>query len=140
VESVEFVDFEARFNEWLNRSLMEPIPKQVKALCFNLFEPSGESGVKFGIELIGAGRFDSNDPDWPCSEVWEPSTRRLPIPVSFSGEHWSECLEKVKELVLRQLNTESAGIRKLKQKKGIGIGFVDGGLDVVWQQSQTRRQ
>jgi len=67
--------FEKNFEEWLEESLEQDIPDKVKAFSFNLYESSLREGYEFGIELIGAYRFDLNDEDWACDEVWEPPQR-----------------------------------------------------------------
>ena len=127
------MDFETTFMSWLTAALDSPIGKEVKAFAFNLYEPSGDPNVKFGIELIGAGIFDEDDSDWACEEVWEPETGGLDIPVAYSSRHWESCLAKVKALVARLLNEDSEVATKLKAVQGIGIGFVDGDLEVVWK-------
>lgn len=121
------MNFEKTFREWANKSLAEKIPANVKAFSFNLYE----TGVDFGIELIGAGSFDVNDPDWATDEVFEPSQRRLEIPVSFSGETWEQCLENMRKLVFSYLNSNEPGAKVLNQGQGVGIGFVDGDLRLL---------
>jgi hypothetical protein len=127
------MNFEQHFVSWLHKSLSENIAFDVQAFCFNLYEPAGERDVKFGIELIGAGSFDEEDSDWPCDEVWEPATRGISIPVAYSGLEWEQCLGKLKALVKTQLKGSSAAIAPLKESQGIGIGFVDGDLEIVWK-------
>ena len=125
------MDFEAQFTAWLTDSLSQSIPDFVRAFSFNLYEPAMVDGVAFGIELIGSGEFDENDPDWPCDEVWEPETRGINIPVEYSGDIWEECLQKLKALVITKLDSPS--MAELKTAQGVGIGFVDGDLEVIWK-------
>lgn len=54
--------FEESFREWLDDCLEQQIPPGVRAFSFNLHEPAGEKGVKFGIELIGARIFRRERP------------------------------------------------------------------------------
>ena len=125
------MNFEHEFEDWLNKGLENNIPASVKAFSFNLFEPASIDNVKFGIELIGADIFDPNNSDWACEEIWEPNERRLNIPTTYSGEDWESCLKVMKDLVLKEI--KSGSFKKLKSKEGIGIGFVDGDLEVIWQ-------
>ena len=127
------MNFETEFNTWLTNSLAENVPSSVQAFSFNLFEPGPKDGVKFGIELIGADRFDKNDEDWACEEIWSPAQRQLFIPNEYSEDNWEECLKKLKALLIIYLETNSAGAARLKSVKGVGIGFVDGNLDLVLQ-------
>ena len=127
------MDFEKVFETWLDESLSQEIPKSVVAFSFNLYEPAFIDDVKFGIELIGAEAFDEDDPDWACEEAWEPKARGIDIPVSYSGDSWEECLEKLKALVQKHLENNSSFVQVLKSKEGIGIGFVDGDLEILWK-------
>lgn len=126
------MSFENDFKEWLAKGLEKPIPITVKAFSFNLFEYPETPECKFGIEIVGTSNFDANDSNWACDEIWEPSVRAIEIPRSYSGSHWEECLEKAKALVTDYLSTMPEG-DIFKSKLGIGIGFVDGDLDVIWQ-------
>ena len=127
------MNFETEFKAWLSKSLGENVPNSVQAFSFNLFEPELTVGVKFGIELVGADRFDKEDEDWACEEVWNPVQRRLFIPIEYSGDSWEECLKKMKALLMVYLEGSSAGADQLKSVKGVGIGFVDGNLDLILQ-------
>lgn len=127
------MDFENNFVSWLSNSLSQEIPDSVRAFSFNLYEPALVNDVKFGIELIGAESFDEHDSDWACEEVWEPATRSIDIPLSYSSESWETCLERVKALVMKHLSTDAVYSMKLKSKQGVGVGFVDGDLEMVWK-------
>lgn len=126
------MSFPEEFNSWLDRAIQSGVPASVKAFSFNLFEPAFVEGVKFGVEVIGASQFDECNSDWACDEIWEPNERRLNIPLSFSGETWDECLSKVQYLIQNFLAADSATARALKSREGIGVGFVDGDLNVLW--------
>lgn len=127
------MSFPVEFETWLSKSLEEDIPAEVIAFHFNLYESSGQDDVIFGIDLIGAEHFDPEDNDWACDEVWAPTERILYIPVINSGESWEECLERMSSLIKIYLNSDQTGAQTLKSKSGIGIGFVDGDLDLIWQ-------
>ena len=127
------LDFEEKFDAWLEMALNTEVPETIKAFSFNLYEPAFEKGVKFGIELIGSGQFDLNNPDWACDEVWEPKNRRLSIPIEYSGKDWESCLKKITELVKKELDSNKEYIKKLKSKHGVGIGFVDGDLEIIFK-------
>ncbi|MDR2012170.1 MAG: hypothetical protein LBQ20_03845 [Rhodanobacter sp.] len=125
--------FEADFTEWLKQALETKAPAKVKAFSFNLFEPAEIKNVKFGVELIGAGTFDEDDPDWATDEVWEPSQRWIGIPLSYSGKKWEACLEKITSLLSRQIESSTEVAKILQSKKAVAVGFVDGDLEVIWQ-------
>lgn len=129
------MNFEKTFEDWLEKSLEIEVPSEIKAFSFNLYESAYEEGYEFGIELIGAEKFDINDSDWACEEIWESSPRKLFIPISYSGEKWEECLEKMKSLVTKVLYTNKKLEVKLKSRNGVGIGFIDGDLAVIWSKN-----
>ena len=126
------MSFEEKFTNWLENSLAAVSSKKIKGFSFNLFEPAAIPGVKFGIELIGAQAFDKNDADWACEEIWEPPQRQLPIPIEYSGDTWEVCLDRMKKLVVKHLDSNSDTAKKLKAVEGVGVGFVDGDLEIVW--------
>jgi shikimate kinase len=126
------MNFENKFVRWLNVCLSENIPENLEGFHFNFFRPAGVLGVTFGIDLIGSDTFDNDDPDWPCNEIWEPKQRCLFIPTSYTGAYWQDCLTKMKSLLGRCLETDSEAIRKLKSATGIGVGFVDGDIEILW--------
>jgi len=121
------MEFEAFIYQWINESLVNGFPSKVKAFSFNLYERS----TNFGFELVGTSEFDEEDADWVCEEVFEPKQRQIDIPVSYSGKSWQQCLEKMKSLVLSYLETDEPGAVVLKQAQGVGIGFVDGDMDLL---------
>ncbi len=126
------MSFEISFDDWLRDALVTPKPDEVKGYSFNLYELDPSKEAQFGVELIGTGSFDLEDTDWACDEVWEPKQRLLVIPLQFSGKEWEGCLAKIRNLVVSQLESNSRAATVLKQANGIGIGFVDGDLDVLW--------
>lgn len=125
-------NFENEFEDWLEKSFEYEIPSEVKGFSFNLDESAYDEGYEFGIEIIGAERFDLNDEDWACDEIWEPKQRKIFIPISYSGETWEKCLEKMKMLVIKTLNSDKSFVQKIKSREGIGVGFVDGNLEIIW--------
>ena len=124
--------FEERFTKWLDESLAQGVPSSVQAFSFNLYEPAHVEGVKFSVELIGAGHFDKSAPDWACDEVWQPIPRGIGIPLSFSGASWRQCLNAVQGQILAVLRSKSTAAAVLASKQAIGVGFVDGDLNVIW--------
>lgn len=60
-------EFERILPAWLKGAAAGRLPDEVEGLSFNLFEVS-EPKAKFGVELIGADRFDR---DGELHVVWE---------------------------------------------------------------------
>ena len=126
------MDFALQLHHWLDTAASQA-SHDIAAFSFNLYEPAGEPGVKFGIELIGAETYSADDPDWPCNEIWSPAPRGINIPGAFSGSSWEDCLSKTKALVQEYLASTSG--RWLQTSEAVGIGFVDGDLEVVWSRA-----
>ncbi len=120
--------FHSTFSKWLDQAIPAALPKEVRAFSFNLINVYGK---EYAIEVIGAERFDANDPDWRCDEIWEPSPRMIDIPSGALGVDWEDVLEAASKLVLGYLEV---GAKKdtLKSSHAIGIGFVDGDPYLLW--------
>jgi hypothetical protein len=127
------VTFEQYFEQWLEQIANQASSRSTVAYSFNLYEPAFEPGVRFGIELVGAGSFNPDNADWACDEVWEPKPRGINIPIEFSGTRWEECLARVRNLLRGYVQQECRGSTWLKSKTAIGLGFVDGELELVWK-------
>ena len=125
------MDFPLQFHRWLDAAAAEA-SHGIAAFSFNLYEPAQIPGVKFGIELIGARAFDPDDPDWPCDEIWSPTPRGINLPLEFSGTDWEACLAQAKALVTEYMASPAG--QWLQASEAVGIGFVDGDLELIWVQ------
>lgn len=112
------------FEKWLNEQISKCCLDDVIAFNFNLYE---DGGKKWSVELVGTDTFSEGDTDWACCEVF--ATRDNPFVVEHSGD-FREVLSVFKSCVVRYL--ECGNYREqLKSKAGIGIGFVDGDLELL---------
>ena len=112
------------FEKWLNEQISKCCLDDVIAFNFNLYE---DGGKKWSVELVGTDTFSEGDTDWACCEVF--TTRDNPFTIEHSGD-FKEVLSVFKSCVVRYL--ECGNYREqLKSKAGIGIGFVDGDLELL---------
>lgn len=112
---------------WLDSILNQEIPEPVVAFCFNLYE-DGEN--QWSLELVGTESFDEEGEDWACDEVTDFGSRENNIIWNSSSE-CDEVLEEIVTDVKRYLeNGKYADV--LKAKKGVGVGFVDGDIEIVY--------
>lgn len=118
---------ETKLEEWLNEVLEQEIPSEVAGFCFNLYE-DGED--YWSMELVGAERFDPEDDDWACDEVTDLGTREDPFLWEQEGD-WAEVLEDAVTALKQYLN---CGLYAdvLKACKGVGVGFVDGDMVILY--------
>jgi hypothetical protein len=118
------------FAAWLDAALSRPMPPDVRAFNFNLYE--GVRGT-WDIELIGAPTFDPGDPDWACDENFSyPELffmRRDEV-----GDQWEQALAMAIDLVSTYLRGGNHR-HVLRTALGVGVGFVDGELSILWPET-----
>lgn len=118
-----------QIEEWLNNVLEQEIPPETAAFCFNLYEDGSSS---WSMELVGTEDFDSNpdNSDWACEEVTDFDTRDNPFSWEEDAE-WDEVLEDVIAALKQYLNN---GLHAdvLKAYAGVGVGFVDGDMEILY--------
>ena len=114
--------------EWIDHILKDQdILANTVAFCFNLYE---ESDGSWAMELIGTGQFDLDDEDWACRETTDFGSREQLYNWEMDCE-WEEALEyMVNELKQYLLSGKYAAL--LKSKDGVGVGFVDGDIEIIY--------
>ena len=118
-----------KVSKWIDSALKQDVPDAVTAFCFNLYD---DGTGKWSMELIGASRFDLEAPDWPCDEVTNFMTREAPFRWRDSAK-WDSVLQNMMGVLQNYLQTgQHADL--LKSKSGVGIGFVDGDIEILFHQ------
>jgi len=114
--------------DWIDNALDgKVIPDSIVAFCFNLYEEDDDS---WAMELVGTERFDPEDEDWACDEVTDFGTREHLYNWEMECE-WDEALDHmVNELKLYLTSGKYAEL--LKSKNGVGVGFVDGNIEIIF--------
>lgn len=112
--------------KWIDEALDQGIPDGVVALNFNLYD---DEDADWSAELIGASSFSMENDDWACDEVTDFGTREEPFSWHDEDKDWEEILQVFKDEVARYLN-EGKHAKKLQEYKAIGVGFVDGEIDL----------
>ncbi|NLT08111.1 MAG: hypothetical protein GXY08_01215 [Ruminococcus sp.] len=119
------------FEKWLNDLLEQnTIPDDAKAFNFNLYEESEEDSI-YAVQLIAADRFDENDPDWACDEVWSSEEDIFCVDTSDEDDTgWKKAMELISGLVSEYLEN---GLHRniLLNTEAVGIGFVDGDIEIL---------
>ena len=112
---------------WIDNILNNGVPGSVVAFCFNLYE---ESDNTWSMELVGTDCFDLEDEDWACNEVTNFGSREQLYRWNMDCQ-WNEALEYMSnELKLYLENGKYAKV--LKSRAGVGVGFVDGNLKILY--------
>lgn len=115
----------AEFNDWVDR-ILSAFPFDVAAYNFNLYEHERT----FAVQLIGAARFDSDDSSWTCDEVFSSGEDLFEISREVAGTDWQNGLTAASELIRNYVRL-GAQSERLRVAQGVGVGFVDGDLDLI---------
>lgn len=112
---------------WLDNVLMQEISEDIKAFCFNLYD---DGDNKWSMELVGTRNFDMDDSDWACEEITDFGTRENPF-VLYRTAQWDKVLDELSSAIREYLEWGKYA-QMLKSKEGIGVGFVDGDLEILY--------
>lgn len=124
------MDIYVEFVNWLDNILENnDMPDETVSFCFNLYEESVEDSV-FAVQLVACEAFDENDPDWACEECWSSEEDIFCVELSDEAEKdWKAAQNLIKGWAEEYLgNGKYADILK---SKPVGIGFVDGDLEII---------
>lgn len=112
--------------DWINSVLGKGIPDNIVAFCFNLYE---EGDGHWSMELVGTDWFDLENEDWACNEATDFGSREALYTWDMACE-WSEALDyMVSEVKLYLAAGKYADT--LKSSAGVGVGFVDGDIEIL---------
>ena len=124
------------FARWLDGLLESTdMPPETRAFCFNLYEESDEDHI-YAVQLIAAERFDENDPDWACDEVWSSEEDIFTVDTSDENDTgWKHAQELITEMAEEYLSSGTYS-HILKGSEAVGLGFVDGELEIIYKSSR----
>lgn len=114
------------FFKWLDKTLKKADLSDAVAINFNLYE-DGEN--QWSAEFIGTGSFDGEDSDWACDEVFV--FRKKPFKWKEDAK-WESVQDKIAGKIQDYLENGVYAYR-LKELTGVGVGFVDGDITVVYR-------
>lgn len=117
------------FSKWLDKHLSKNLPDDIIAVNFNLYEGSNQT---YDVQFVGCNRFDEEDDDWVCDEVYTTEEDVFFIPRPRDIAEWKQGLEFITELTEKYLR-EGKYMDKLKSYTAVCIGFVDGDIDVLYR-------
>jgi len=121
-------DLYIEFSNWLDKYLSDDLPESIIAVNFNLYEGSDPS---YHVQFVGCDRFDEEDEDWCCYDVFTTGEDIFCVPRTNEIVQWEQGLAFITTIVEKYLN-EGRFAEKLKSCKAVGIGFVDGDLDILY--------
>lgn len=115
---------------WADRVLEQSVPPGTVGFHFNLYE--GTDSVH--IQLTGIDSFVTEPEYWPGHETFTTGEDIFEVPFAVAGATWQDWLVSLKALVSSYL-TDGKKSAVLTKYQGVGIGFVDGDMYVLWQQA-----
>jgi len=121
------------FSKWIDKHLSEDLPDNMVAINFNLYEGSTYT---YNVEIVGCGEFDENDSDWTCNEVFSTREDLFYITRTKAIAQWEQALSFITSIVEKYLR-EGKHADKLKQYSAVGIGFVDGDIDILYRSNKA---
>jgi hypothetical protein len=111
----------------LDERLAVPMPPAVVAFCLDLYEGADT----FDVQLSGASSFDPEDETWACNPVYSDERNLFRIAREVVSDDWEAALHLMLPWMKRYLN-EGERSAVLRASRGVGVGFVDGDLHVIW--------
>lgn len=114
--------------KWIDRVLEHNLPEQTTAITFNLYENENN---QWSIEMVGTGSFDIEDSDWACDEVFDT---RDDLQLWTQESKWEVILQEAADEIKEYLEKGKYS-EKLKGYEGVGVGFVDGDITIVYQRN-----
>lgn len=120
----------SEFLNWLDNLLENnEIPDNTAAFCFNLYEESIENSV-YSVQLVACDKFDENDDDWACEECWSSEEDIFCVELSDEDEKdWKAAQSLIADWIKEYL--ENGKYAEILKSKPVGIGFVDGDLELI---------
>ena len=112
---------------WLDRCLVRDIPPNTVAFHFNLYEDL----ESVHVQLVGTDSFDEEPAYWPGNETFTTGEDVFAVPFNVAGATWQDWLVSITALLSQYLAQRQMAY-VLKRSRGVGIGFVDGDMYVLW--------
>ena len=123
-----------KFEEWLD-SLLDnnDMPEDTAAYNFNLYDEAME-GIVYGIQIVACDKFDPDDKggDWACHMVWYSEEDIFCLDFSDEEDSSFEYVQAVFTAFVKKYLDEGKHRELLLASRGIGIGRVEGDLDIIY--------
>jgi len=120
-------DMFKQISDWIDNTLINNSMDNIVAIAFNLYDDGNNT---WSLEMVGTSEFDIDDSDWACNEVSDFGTRDNPF-VWNAESSWEDILQSVSTILKKYLE-EGKNADRLKMLEGIGVGFVDGDIEILY--------
>lgn len=114
--------------KFIDEALSNSVPAETKGFILNLYDDGDNN---WALEIVATSRYDKEDPDWGCDELDDFGTRDNP----FTWEKEADYYEIMQEMCgyLSDYLCSGKYADTLKAADGVGMGFVDGELAVLYE-------
>lgn len=120
-------DMFKQISDWIDNTLINNFMDNIVAIAFNLYDDGNNT---WSLEMVGTSEFDIDDSDWACNELSDFGTRDNPF-VWNAESSWEDILQSVSTILKKYLE-EGKNADRLKMLEGIGVGFVDGDIEILY--------
>lgn len=114
------------FEKWLNKQTANSMPETTQAFCFNLYEESAEES-EYSVQLVACDKFDKDDSDWACEEVW--SSEEDIFCIGLSDEENKD--RDAAQTLIKSWIEEYIKTRGVLKSNPVAVGFIDGELEII---------
>ncbi len=121
----------SEFEKWLDNVLDNAtLPLDGVAVNFNIYE---EGDDEWSVQIILASRFDPEDMDWACDEVFSSEED---IYIWKQETSWEEVVVSANEWICKYLESGKHA-DTLKSYEAVGAGFIDGIIEILYPVSES---
>ena len=129
------IEIYEHFAAWLDNLLENnEMPKNTAAFNFNLYDENAE-GLVYAMQLIASDRFDPDDEsgEWACYNAWSSEEDLFMLDFSDEEDQSFEYIQKVFTEFVNEYLENGKYKDILLDSQGIGIGHVDGDIDLIYK-------
>ena len=117
------------FSDWVSDVLVD-IPDETAAFIFNIYEEDDA----YLVDITGTVTFDSNNEEWTDEINWDSGEELFIIPKEkFEGD-WEDIHDALAETLEALIEVDNELSDALCDSDAVAIGFIDGDLEIIWQE------
>ena len=113
-------------SKWLDSIMLEGI-SEGEGVCFNLYEDGGDN---WSMDIEVSEKYDPDDDDWACDPIYNSDE----VFTWKQDDEWDEVFEDMIQILLKYMNEGKYADQLKENYKAIAVGFVDGDLELLYEQ------
>ena len=114
--------------DWIDSILGKNEFFDILAINFNIYEGVGT----YHLQIVGSKTTPEQDEEWYCNNHFTTGEDVFIVRREITGQEWEEGLIYFTKIVKEYLE-KGKYAKKLKGMKAVGIGFVDGDNELVYE-------